>query len=78
MIHKQLAASTAEVVLRNALPLPLVFGPPGTTEAQGGRKSMKPDPQLHFADGSDTIFQLKCTNFQLWDKKNDDIDDDSY
>lgn len=44
MIHKQLAASTAEVVLRNALPLPLVFGVPGTTEAQGGRKSMKPDP----------------------------------
>lgn len=35
MIHKQLAASTAEVVLRNALPLPLVFGVPGTTEAQG-------------------------------------------
>ena len=32
MIHKQ----PGEVVLRNALPLPLVFGPPGNTEAQRG------------------------------------------
>ena len=69
MIHKQLAASTAEVVLRNALPLPLVFGVPGTTEAQGGRKSMKPDPNCILQMVQIPFFSWAASNFNYGIRK---------